>query len=340
MAEKRTARTLLIALISLMVTGCLVSKEVYQTEFVRASELEAKNEDLANKISEKAAALENMKTRAETLEKERAALEAELIIKKAAALDAEKRAENQTLERQNVMAELDVAKKALRSSETESALLKEKLKAADAVAKENIKETKEKLAARDAEIEQLRTRIQNLESERDVLIEARHKAENLKKEEVVEVSKTYEGLIENMKSEIEKGQIEISNLKGKLSVKMNDEILFSSGSAEIVPEGREVLKKIGQSLKEAADKMIIIEGHTDNIPIKGPLAETYPTNWELSTARAVSVVRYLSEKAGMDATRLEAAGLGEHHPVEDNSTKEGRAKNRRIEIRITPLEAE
>lgn len=340
MAEKRTTRTILIALAALTFTGCVVSKEVYQAQYVRASELEARNEDLDNKIKEKADALEKQKKRAVELEAAQKALEEEVRIKKAAAADAEKRAETQASERETLAAELDVAKKALRSAEIESAALKDKLRAGETAAKENATGTREQLAKRDTEIEKLRARVQNLESERDVMIEARQKLENEKKEKLVEVSKTYEGLIENMKGEIEKGQIEISNLKGKLSVKMNDEILFTSGSAEVVPEGREILKKIAASLKEAADKMIIIEGHTDTIPIKGPLVEKYPTNWELSTARAVSVVRYLSEKAGMDPKRLQAAGLGEHHPVADNATKEGRAKNRRIEIRITPLEPE
>src|SRR5208282_3813798 len=85
-------------------------------------------------------------------------------------------------------------------------------------------------------------------------------------------------------------------------------------------------------LKQVTDKRISIEGHTDNMPISDALKDKYPTNWELSTARATTVARFLQEKGGIDPTLLSAVGYGEYHPIASNDTVEGRAKNRRIEI--------
>jgi chemotaxis protein MotB len=138
-----------------------------------------------------------------------------------------------------------------------------------------------------------------------------------------------------MKGEIDKGQVTISELRGKLTVNMVDAILFDSGKAEIKPEGLVVLGKVIEILKSVNDKAIRIEGHTDSNPITGTLAQRYPTNWELSSARAITVARYLQKQA-IDPTLLSAAGFGEFKPVADNASAEGRAKNRRIEIVLVP----
>ncbi len=157
------------------------------------------------------------------------------------------------------------------------------------------------------------------------------------KQESVQASKTYEGLLKEMKEEIEHGQIVITELKGKLTVDVVDKILFDSGRAEIKPEGLAVLKRVVDILTSVTDKTIRVEGHTDNVPIKGALAKRYPTNWELSAARAINVTRYI-EKEGLDPALLSAAAFGEYQPVADNNTTEGRAKNRRIAITLLPKE--
>jgi chemotaxis protein MotB len=136
-----------------------------------------------------------------------------------------------------------------------------------------------------------------------------------------------------MKNEIAKGQVTISELKGKLTVNMEAAILFDSGRADVKPEGLDILGKIVETLKNVKDKAIRIEGHTDNVQITGALVRTFPTNWELSAARAINVTKFLQEQ-GIDAANLSAAAFAEHKPVADNSTKEGRAKNRRIEITL------
>ncbi|HQU13344.1 MAG TPA: OmpA family protein, partial [Thermodesulfobacteriota bacterium] len=158
-----------------------------------------------------------------------------------------------------------------------------------------------------------------------------------KEEQVQKVSSTYENLLEKMKSEISQGQVAISELKGKLTVKMVDSILFDSGKAEVKKGGLEILGKVISILKDVTDKSIRIEGHTDNVQIVGALTKRYPTNWELSAARAINVTRYLQDQ-GIDPGNLSAIAYGEWKPVAENDTAEGRAKNRRIEIILVPKE--
>src|SRR5882762_7283008 len=165
----------------------------------------------------------------------------------------------------------------------------------------------------------------------------RQRVSALEGEKVREVSSTYEQLVAKMKGEIDKGQVTISELKGKLTVNMVEAILFDSGKAEVKPEGLVVLGKVIEILKTVNDKSIRIEGHTDNKPIVGPLTQRYPTNWELSAGRAINVARYL-QKQGIESGSLSAAAFGEFKPVADNATLEGRAKNRRIEIVLVPKE--
>ena len=186
-------------------------------------------------------------------------------------------------------------------------------------------------------IVELRRKVADLDAEN-----AKLKAENAslvkaREEQVQKVSSTYENMIEKMKSEISKGQITISELKGKLTVNMVDSILFDSGRAEVKKGGLEILGKVVSILKDVSDKSIRIEGHTDDVQISRALAQRYPTNWELSAARAINVTRFLQDQ-GIDPGNLSAAAYGEWKPVAANDTAEGRAKNRRIEIILVPKE--
>jgi len=156
-----------------------------------------------------------------------------------------------------------------------------------------------------------------------------------KKEEVEKVSKTYGDMLKKMKAEIEKGQVTITELKGKLTVNMLNAILFDSGQADIRSEGLDVLKKVVDVLKRVKDKDIRVEGHTDNVKIIGALSKKYLTNWELSAVRAINVTKYLQDH-GIDPAVLSANAFGEYKPVADNDTDEGRAQNRRIEIILVP----
>src|SRR5207253_3364522 len=103
----------------------------------------------------------------------------------------------------------------------------------------------------------------------------------------------------------------------------------------IKPGGAAALRKVAAILRTVKDKQILVEGHTDAVDIKGELAKTYATNWELSAARATTVVRFL-EDAGVDPSNLGAAGFSKFRPVADNTTESGKSQNRRIEIVLTP----
>jgi chemotaxis protein MotB len=185
-------------------------------------------------------------------------------------------------------------------------------------------------------ISELRQKVGSLETENGRLKEEIAGLQKAK-EEVQKASQTYEQLLDKMKSEISQGQVTISELKGKLTVNLVDAILFDSGKAEVKEDGLAVLQKVVDILKTVKDKAIRIEGHTDNVPIRGALANRYATNWELSAARAINVTRFL-QKQGLDPMILTAAAYGEHKPVSPNDSEEGKAKNRRIEIVLVAKE--
>jgi len=191
----------------------------------------------------------------------------------------------------------------------------------------SLKEANSSLSAKvkdlEKKVETLETRLANLRVEKSA--------------EVERVSRSYENLVSQLKGEIERGEVKIEELAGKLTVNMMAKVLFDLGKAEVKPAGKEVLDRIGPVLKSAVDKEIRIEGHTDSLSIHGALASTYPTNWELSTARATNVVRYLQE-LGVEPERLVSVGYSWYRPVATNSTEEGRQQNRRIEIVLSERE--
>lgn len=157
-----------------------------------------------------------------------------------------------------------------------------------------------------------------------------------KEEEMARVRATHDEMLKAMQKEVEQGQVKITQLADRLSLNIVDKILFPSGEDHISDQGKEVLKRVGTVLKQAKDKTIRIEGHTDNIPIAKSLKTRFPSNWELSTARATNVVRFLQDEARIDANSLEAVGMGEYHPLASNKTPAGRSQNRRIEIILFP----
>jgi chemotaxis protein MotB len=143
----------------------------------------------------------------------------------------------------------------------------------------------------------------------------------------------YNQLLQGLSKEVEKGQLQVRQYKNMLAVDLAEQIFFDSGRASLKPGGKEILKKVGTTLKEYDNKIIRVVGHTDNVPVAKSLQATFPSNWELSVARATNVVRYLQE-VGVPPERMIPAGRGEYEPVADNDTPEGRQKNRRIEIML------
>lgn len=143
----------------------------------------------------------------------------------------------------------------------------------------------------------------------------------------------YDALVKSLSSEVEKGQLKVSQYQNMLSVDLAEQIFFDSGKATLKAGGKDVLQKVGDALKSYENKVIRVVGHTDNVPLTKSLQAVFPTNWELSVARATNVVRYLQE-VGIAPERMVAAGRGEYDPVSPNDTAEGRQKNRRIEIML------
>ncbi len=149
---------------------------------------------------------------------------------------------------------------------------------------------------------------------------------------------TYEGLVRDLEGEVASNNTQIDQLREGLRMSLPAEVLFTSGSADLTEEGTRVLADLAVNLRgEAyANYQILVEGHTDGVAIRGSLAERFATNWELAGARAARVVRAL-EESGVDATKLSAVSRGDKQPVAPDDTPEGRAANRRIEIRLIPL---
>jgi chemotaxis protein MotB len=197
----------------------------------------------------------------------------------------------------------------------------------------------EKLAAQRTGRAELEQRLERLEAEKADLLALKNELSRdvqAKAEQLSRLQSTFDELQEKMQAEIAKGDIRLSQAGGRLKVDMVDKVLFDSGEAEISKRGEEVLARVGAVLARIDDKQIQVSGHTDDSPISSRLVDRYPTNWELSASRATNVVRFLQEKAGVPAQRLVTAGYGPYHPISSNATASGRARNRRIEILLTP----
>ena len=171
---------------------------------------------------------------------------------------------------------------------------------------------------------ELEIRLQALATEKAELAAARdnlQKSVEAKSSELAELKGTFENLQEKMKEEIAKGEIALSQAGGRLQVDMVDKILFDSGSANVSKRGDSVLARVGGVLAQIGDKQLQVSGHTDNQPISRKLRRQFPTNWELSIGRAMNVVRFLQDQAGVPPERLVASGYGEHHPIDSNRTQ-------------------
>jgi chemotaxis protein MotB len=142
-------------------------------------------------------------------------------------------------------------------------------------------------------------------------------------------------LRERLSKELTDKNVEIEQLRGQLSVRMLDKIVFKSGSADILPQGMEVLDKLADAIKDSIDT-IRVEGHTDDTPISDKLKVKYPSNWELSAARASAVARYFETKHFINPKRLESLGFSMYHPIAPNDSDENKQRNRRVEIVLKP----
>jgi chemotaxis protein MotB len=207
-------------------------------------------------------------------------------------------------------------------------------------AEADIKRLEQVLSTRSAEagaaMSEMRQTIDRLETEKRDLANQVEMERIAREARLAQLKSTYDQLVGKLEGEIKRGEVTISDLQGRLTVNMVERILFDSGSAEIKPQGLDVLRRVGNILNEAQDKLVQVEGHTDSVPISGRLKDRFSSNWELSTSRAANVVHFLQDQVGIPCERLAVTGYGQFQPLADNGTPEGREQNRRIQIVLAP----
>jgi chemotaxis protein MotB len=180
--------------------------------------------------------------------------------------------------------------------------------------------------------DETRAKLEALQSE---LAAKQSQIEELEKAKAA-ATKAQKSLETEMRSALESKDVTISELQGQLTVNILDRVLFDSGEAELKPEGAKVLQKIAGVLAEHPKRQIQVIGHTDDVPIRPSAWNRFPSNWELSAARATAAIRYLQDIAGVDPKRMAAVAYGQFRPIAENTTAEGRARNRRIALVILP----
>ncbi|MFQ5560135.1 MAG: OmpA family protein, partial [Nitrospinota bacterium] len=315
---------LVLALLIFYQTGC-VSTGTFQ---MKVDENAALSQDLQNAQ----AIIDQLKQQAEELQRRNVNLEDELRGNRKAKKGLEKRIKDMDAKLDNLKESVSESEQRFRSvqKETTETLLSRN--------EEWELEKEELLASRDAkESEVNRLAAENHElkkSLQEVAIEKEKKARELE-----EAGRTHREFVRKLTDEINDGVIKISKLKNRLSVEIVDSILFDSGSVDIKGAGQEVLKKVSKVLMKVKENDIRVEGHTDNIPIGKGLKHKYPSNWELSAARATGVVRYLILQ-GVPPEILVPVGFSRFKPVASNDSPAGRRTNRRIEIVLFPRDIE
>ena len=185
----------------------------------------------------------------------------------------------------------------------------------------------------------LREQVGKLDHTQAELEETRKQlAEQLGRKEaiVADLQKAKEALSKELAVEMKKGEVMIEQSRGQLVVDLVDKIMFETAEVELNDRGKEVLKRVAVTLAKLPDKVIQIGGHTDSVPISAKLVEQFPTNWELSAARATNVVRFLQDECKIPGERLTAVGLSQYRPVASNRSRRGRRRNRRIEVVLLP----
>jgi chemotaxis protein MotB len=234
---------------------------------------------------------------------------------------------------------------AARSSELNSELgtvrgqitdLEQKFASGSASSQEEIAKLQKQASELEANAARIAKEREQLRQEQSRLAAVLDQERAVKEEEIKRLTRTQEELSKSLQDEISKGNITIQQVRDRLTINMVDRVLFDSGQAQVKPAGVKVLKQVSDILKTVTDKQIRIEGHTDNVPISSKLQGRFKTNWELSTARATIVVRYLIDQGSVDRQHLSAVGYADTQPLASNDSEEGRSSNRRIEIVLYP----
>ena len=202
---------------------------------------------------------------------------------------------------------------------------------------EEVRTAQASLAALIPKLEEAERKVASLEQERNGL-SAQHSQLMAEKQAALDaLQRLKDELSAKLVVEVQSGDITITRRGNELVVDVSDKILFDVGKTEIKERGQQILVQVASILAGFKDHIIQVGGHTDSARVVSPeLVERYPTNWELSTARATNVVRFLQEHSTIPGDRLLAAGFAQFRPAASNRSEQGRQKNRRIEIVLLP----
>jgi chemotaxis protein MotB len=154
-------------------------------------------------------------------------------------------------------------------------------------------------------------------------------------QEAQERGKLLDDLQGKFKQMIDAGRLKVTTRHGRVVLQLHNDVLFGTGEAEVKPDGKQAISEVAATLRQVGSKRFQVAGHTDNQPITTDKKKEFPSNWELSSARAIAVVKLLVGQ-GVDPGMLSAAGYGPYDPIASNATADGQAKNRRIEITLVP----
>ena len=210
-------------------------------------------------------------------------------------------------------------------------------KAAEAdAAKQQVAQLQKQLASDEQQISQLKGSLGMAQSQvmtddqKAQLEEARRAMQDAQ-----ERDKLLTDLQTKFKKLIDAGHLKVTTRHGRVVLQLHNDVLFDTGETEVRPQGKQALADVAATLRSIGAKRFQVAGHTDTQPITTDKKKLFPTNWELSSARAIAVVKLLVSQ-GVDPSTISAAGYGPYDPVASNSTPEGQAKNRRIEISLMP----
>jgi chemotaxis protein MotB len=192
-----------------------------------------------------------------------------------------------------------------------------------------LKEIADLKSGYEKKIQALRSEIRNLSEE----LADMKKLTVQQKTELSRMENQAADLEKQLEDEIKKGDIRLKKFHNKLVINLDDKISFDSGQSDLKKEILDSLKKIREILSQYPEYDIVVEGHTDNIPIR---TKKFKDNWQLSTERALAVLEYLLQDKNLNPIRFSAAGYGEHRPLVPNDTRENRALNRRVDIVVIP----
>jgi chemotaxis protein MotB len=249
---------------------------------------------------------------------------------------AEQQAAALAKERESLKARSEELNSELGTVRGQTTDLEHKLASGNASAQDEIAKLQKQASDLESDAARLAKEREQLRQEQSRLAATLDQERAAKEEEIKRLTQTHQALSKSLQDEISKGNITIQQVRDRLTINMVDRVLFDSGQAQVKPAGVTVLKQVSDVLRTVTDKQIRIEGHTDNVPISSKLQNRFKTNWELSTARATTVVRFLIDQGSVDRQSLSAVGYADTHPLATNDSEEGRSANRRIEIVLYP----